>query len=227
MQVSAWSFKTWLQQFPFGLILWWLGLLLCAWLWLLPASSSVAKAEAATKAAKPSFAARLSDAALARTKHTVRYDGSYVRIDYPNGDVPADTGVCTDVLIRSYRALGVDLQKLVHEDMRAHFSAYPSKRIWGLKKPDSNIDHRRVPNLQTFFSRHGQSLPVSKQTSDYGVGDVVTWMLPGNLPHIGVVVARKNAHGTPMVVHNIGAGPQLEDVLFAYTITGHYRYQQQ
>lgn len=231
MQVSASSFKIWLERFPCGLILWWLGLLLCAWLWLVPVSSPTAKAEAAAKtvvdglnASPQSFASRLAAAAMARTKHRVRYDGSYVRIDYPNGDVPADTGVCTDVVVRSYRALGVGLQRLVHEDMRANFSAYPSKRMWGLNKPDSNIDHRRVPNLQTFFSRHGVSLPVSDKASDYAVGDVVIWMLPGNLSHIGIVVDRESADGVPMVVHNIGAGPELSDVLFAYPITGHYRF---
>jgi uncharacterized protein YijF (DUF1287 family) len=133
------------------------------------------------------FQQDLVEAALERTQHQVSYNGAYYRLDYPNGDVPANIGVCTDVVIRAYRSLGVDLQVLVHEDMAANFAAYPSKRIWGLSSTDRNIDHRRVPNLQTFFARHGQSLPVSQTSSDYLPGDLVTWMLPGNLPHIGIV----------------------------------------
>lgn len=172
------------------------------------------------------FAQNLSDAAIDRTNHSVRYDGAYFSIDYPGGDVPADMGVCTDVVIRSYRTLGVDLQVLVHEDMKAHFDAYPSKRIWGLNRTDRNIDHRRVPNLQVFFERHGESLPISQSARNYLPGDLVTWMLPGNLPHIGIVTDRLNADsGQPLIVHNMGAGPQLEDILFDYSITGHYRYQ--
>jgi uncharacterized protein YijF (DUF1287 family) len=121
--------------------------------------------------------------------------------------------------------LGIDLQVLVHQDMAANFSAYPSKRIWGLTRPDPNIDHRRVPNLQVFFKRHGQTLAVSDQTEAYKPGDVVTWMLPGNLPHIGIVTDEiAPATKRPLVVHNIGQGPRLEDVLFAYPVTGHYRY---
>ena len=172
------------------------------------------------------FPSRLVEAALERTRHSVWYDGSYVRIDYPGGDVPADTGVCTDVVIRAYRALGIDLQQQVHEDMRQHFDQYPSLRIWGLKRPDTNIDHRRVPNLQAFFTRHGQSLPVSKrpESESYQPGDLVTWVVPGNRPHIGIVVDRKSAAGVPLIVHNIGYGPKLEDMLFDYPITGHYRY---
>ena len=170
------------------------------------------------------FPNSLVEAALERTRHSVWYDGSYVRIDYPGGDVPADTGVCTDVVIRAYRALGIDLQQQVHEDMRQHFDQYPSLRIWGLKRPDTNIDHRRVPNLQAFFTRHGQSLPVSKRPESYQPGDLVTWMVPGNRPHIGIVVDRKSAAGVPLIVHNIGYGPKLEDMLFDYPITGHYRY---
>ena len=168
----------------------------------------------------------LVNAAYDRTTHNVRYDGAYHRIGYPNGDVPANVGVCTDVIIRSYRALGIDLQKLVHEDMRDNFSAYPSKRIWGLTKSDSNIDHRRVPNLQAFFKRHGTMLPITNNAENYKAGDIVTWMLPGNLPHIGIVVNTLSADKkTPLIVHNIGAGPQLENVLFRYKITGHYRYE--
>lgn len=171
------------------------------------------------------LAARLVEAAIDRTNHNVRYDGRYVVIDYPNGDVPADIGVCTDVIIRAYRKLGIDLQQRVHEDIRMSFDAYPSRRIWGLTSADRNIDHRRVPNLQTFFSRHGTVLPVTRQADSYRPGDLVTWMLPGNLPHIGIVTDRINPEsGNPLIVHNIGAGPKLEDMLFSYPITGHYRY---
>ncbi|GIU44965.1 hypothetical protein TUM4438_17360 [Shewanella sairae] len=172
------------------------------------------------------FSAELVQAAMDRTEHHVRYDGSYFKLDYPNGDVPANIGVCTDVVIRSYRQLGIDLQVLVHEDMNSHFAQYPSKRIWGLSRPDKNIDHRRVPNLQTFFTRHGRTLQVSNDGADYQAGDIVTWMLPGNLPHIGILVEQTSLEQKrPLVVHNIGAGPQLEDMLFEYPITGHYRYQ--
>ncbi|MEM8816749.1 MAG: DUF1287 domain-containing protein [Pseudomonadota bacterium] len=172
-----------------------------------------------------SFESRLVTAALERTNHSVEYDGAYLSIPYPGGDVPADKGVCTDVLIRSYRKLDIDLQRAVHEDMAANFDAYPSRRIWGLSRPDTNIDHRRVPNLQTFFERNGEKLPATGDARDYLPGDLVTWMLPGNTPHIGIVTDRRSADGqTPLVVHNIGAGPKLEDMLFAYDITGHYRY---
>jgi len=165
---------------------------------------------------------RLVAAAIERTQHAVRYDGSYRPIGYPGGDVPQDVGVCTDVVVRSYRALGIDLQRLVHEDMEASFSSYPP--LWGLSRPDSNIDHRRVPNLQTFFRRHGVVLPISQEPGDYAAGDLVTWMLPGNLPHIGIVTDRRAASGRPLIAHNIGRGPQLEDMLFDYEITGHFRY---
>ena len=171
-----------------------------------------------------SFSENLAQAALERTEHQVSYDGAYRKLAYPNGDVANNKGVCTDLVIRSYRQVGLDLQQLVHDDMLQHFNLYPSKRIWGLSRPDSNIDHRRVPNLQTYFSRFGQSLAISNQAEDYKKGDIVTWMLPGNLPHIGLVVenSRKGVHG-PLIVHNIGAGPQEEDMLFDYKITGHYR----
>jgi len=162
----------------------------------------------------------LVTAARQQTQSTVTYDGSYARIGYPMGDVPADRGVCTDVVIRAYRAIGIDLQVLVHEDMRAHFSSYP--RLWGLSKPDTNVDHRRVPNLQRFFERAD-----AKSTSAvYKPGDLVTWRLPGNLPHIGIV-SDQLVQGTdrPLVIHNIGAGPKEEDMLLAYPVTGHYRYR--
>ena len=160
-------------------------------------------------------------AARAQIGKTVSYDPSYKKLDYPNGDVPSETGVCSDVVVRALRAQGVDLQKEVHEDMSANFSAYP--RNWGLKKADRNIDHRRVPNLMTYFKRKGLSIAVSKKAEDYAPGDIVTWILPRNLTHIGVVSDRKSASGTPLVIHNIGAGTQEEDLLFAYRITGHFR----
>ena len=171
------------------------------------------------------FELDIVQAALERTIHNVRYDGRYLSIPYPNGDVPANIGVCTDVIVRTYRAIGTDLQQLVHEDMVANFEAYPSKRIWGVSRTDKNIDHRRVPNLQAFLSRHGEVLAVSNDASDYKAGNIVTWMLPGNLPHIGLITNKISAlTDNPMVVHNIGAGPKLDDVLFSYSITGHYRY---
>ena len=164
-------------------------------------------------------------ALLERTTHNVTYDGSYRSIAYPGGDVPANVGVCTDVVIRSYRLLGIDLQKLVHEDMLKSFELYPSKRIWGLTKPDKNIDHRRVPNLQTYFKNHGQVLTKSSNAKDYKTGDIVTWMLPGNLPHIGMVVNElAKDTGNPLIVHNIGRGPEKSDMLFDFKITGHYRF---
>jgi uncharacterized protein YijF (DUF1287 family) len=171
------------------------------------------------------FLEKLSAAAIERTHHAVRYDSRYVRIPYPGGDVPAETGVCSDEVIRAYRALGIDLQKEVHEDMVANFSAYPNQRRWLPAHPDSNIDHRRVPNLMVFFGRKGTSLPVTTRAEEYGPGELVTWDLGGGVPHIGIVVDRRSAaSGRYMVVHNIGAGPKMEDVLFSWKITGHYRY---
>ncbi len=166
----------------------------------------------------------LADAAFARTKIPVVYDGSYHRLNYPGGDVPANIGVCTDVVIRSYRSLGCDLQVLVHEDMSDNFSVYPT--IWQNSKPDHNIDHRRVPNLRKFFSRHGQELKVTQKGSDYLPGDLVTWVVGQNLPHIGIVSSFNSTDGKrPLIIHNIGSGPQLEDRIFDFEITGHYRYQ--
>ena len=165
-------------------------------------------------------------AAHDRTTHNVRYDGAYVAIPYPNGDVPANTGVCTDVVIRTYRQLGIDLQERVHEDMKANFNAYPSNRIWGLTTTDRNIDHRRVPNLQVFFRLHGEELPITQNKFDYNAGELVTWMLPGNLPHIGIVSDKHDPiSGVPLIIHNIGAGPKLDNILFEYQITGHYRFE--
>lgn len=167
----------------------------------------------------------ITAALIERTTHNITYNGAYYSIGYPGGDVPSNIGVCTDVIIRAYRTLGVDLQERVHEDMQAHFTHYPSKRIWGLSKPDKNIDHRRVPNLQVFFKKHGAVLAKSTNPNDYKVGDIVTWMLPGSLPHIGMVVSASTEEGdNPLIVHNIGRGPEKSDMLFAYPITGHYRY---
>lgn len=172
-----------------------------------------------------SFELDIVAAAHERTHSHVRYDGAYVKLNYPMGDVPSDTGVCTDVIIRAYRAIGTDFQQLIHEDMVSNFSSYPSKRIWGLNKADKNIDHRRVPNFQTFFKRHGIVLKVNKDPLNYKAGDIVTWLVSGNLPHIGIVTDTINPKtGNPMIVHNIGSGPKLDDMLFSYPITGHYKY---
>jgi len=169
------------------------------------------------------FFARLAAAAVERTRHVVTYDGRYRSMSYPLGDVPDSTGVCTDVVVRSYRAVGIDLQERVHLDMSAHFQEYPSD--WGLTAPDPNIDHRRVPNLQAFFRRQGAELEVTDDPADYTPGDIVTWRLPSNAHHIGIVVDRRSADGTrPLVVHNISRGPQVEDVLFRFPITGHFRF---
>lgn len=181
--------------------------------------------QASSPVLRQQFTQRLVAAAIERTRHSVRYTPGYVRIPYPNGDVPADTGVCTDEIIRSYRATGVDLQKEVHEDMLRNFAAYPSQKRWRLGHPDPNIDHRRVPNLMVFFERKGETLPVTNRAADYAPGDLVTWDLGGGVPHIGIVVDQKARWSDRyMVVHNIGAGPKLEDVLFNWKITGHYRY---
>ncbi len=191
------------------------------------------------------FSKRLTDAAIERTKSHVIYDPAYRKLSYPGGDVPSDRGVCSDVVVRSYRALGIDLQKLVHEDMRRSFRSYPKR--WGLRRPDRNIDHRRVPNLRTYFKRHGKVLLVSANGSDYQPGDLVTWDIAkpfvgtelasrksssrkrqrfAQTPHIGIVSTRMSADGQrPLIVHNIGWGTRLEDMLFNFRITGHYRFQ--
>jgi len=171
------------------------------------------------------FLEKLVAAAIERTNHSVKYVSAYVHLNYPGGDVPADTGVCSDEIIRSYRAVGVDLQREVHEDMVKNWSAYPPKAKWGQAHPDTSIDHRRVPNLMVFFSRKGESLPVTQRADDYSPGDIVTWDLGGDVPHIGIVVNVKSVEtGRPLIVHNIGEGPKMEDVLFVWKITGHYRY---
>ncbi len=170
------------------------------------------------------FAEELAAAAVLLTEEEVVYDPGYYAIAYPNGDIPAGRGVCTDVVIRAYRYLAIDLQKEVHEDMLAHFEIYPD--IWGLKQPDANIDHRRVPNLMKYFERHGSEIPITNSPSDYHAGDVVCWNLGGAITHIGILVQSRSTDGLrPMVVHNIGRGQVLEDCLFDYRIIGHYIYQ--
>ncbi|HOD32721.1 MAG TPA: DUF1287 domain-containing protein [Holophaga sp.] len=166
--------------------------------------------------------AGLVAAARSQIGVTVRYDGAYQRLAYPGGDVPLDRGVCTDVVVRAYRVLGVDLQVLVHQDMARHRAAYPN--LWGVRGTDRSIDHRRVPNLAVFFTRHGHRLTVSRDPKAYRPGDLVTWMLPGNLPHIGIVSEARSPGGVPLILHNLGRGTQEEDLLFRYPITGHFRY---
>ncbi len=169
------------------------------------------------------FYVQLADSALVLTNQRVIYDPAYRVIDYPNGDVPADKGVCTDVVIRAYRKLGIDLQKEVHEDMKSNFDMYP--KHWGLSRPDKNIDHRRVPNLMTFFTRHGTVKQITTNPNDYQPGNIVCWNLSGGLTHIGIVSRKKSADGQRnLMVHNIGGGQVLEDCLFSYKIIGHYRY---
>ncbi|MEZ5449741.1 MAG: DUF1287 domain-containing protein [Thiolinea sp.] len=172
------------------------------------------------------LAEHLSNAAIARTYQRVRYDGRYMPIAYPMGDVPSSIGVCTDTVIRSYRRLGIDLQRLVHEDMVRAFYAYPNLPKWGLAAPDPNIDHRRVHNLKAFFARHGQRLPVTHNPQDYRPGDLVTWYLGGDQEHIGIVVNRRSPDDPNryMIVHNIADGDKMEDVLFRMPISGHYRF---
>jgi uncharacterized protein len=192
----------------------WTPMLLCA------LAACDAGAAAATTTANTNTPAWVG-AARKQIGVTTRYDPAYVRLPYPNGDVPQDRGVCTDVVIRALRTHGLDLQRSVHEDMRANFAAYPKN--WGLRAPDRNIDHRRVPNLQTWFSRQGWSLRPNRDAAAYRPGDLVTWMLPGNLPHIGIVSDRNSRAGTPLIIHNVGRGTREEDILFDYPITGHYR----
>lgn len=171
-----------------------------------------------------SYQEQLSNAALRLTEQEVTYDPSYFSLDYPNGDVPSDKGVCTDVVIRAYRQVGLDLQKEVYEDMRENFALYPN--IWRLTKPDRNIDHRRVPNLMKYFERAGSTKPITQNPEDYLPGDIVSWNLGGSTTHIGIVVNKKSMDGERyMIVHNIGAGQVLEDCLFKFKIIGHYVFE--
>lgn len=167
---------------------------------------------------------KLSLAALELTKEKVVYDPSYFSISYPNGDIPKGKGVCTDVIIRAYRKIGVDLQKEVHEDMKTNFSKYP--KLWGLKSTDKNIDHRRVPNLMTYFKRKRAEKIISRNPKDYLPGDIVAWNLGGAITHIGIVVHKKSLDKKRnLIVHNIGSGQVLEDCLFSNKIIGHYRFR--
>jgi len=187
----------------------------------LSAGATAARAERPVSPATDLLA--LVQAARSQIGVTLRYDPAYVSLTYPGGDVPSDRGVCTDVIIRAYRkAYDCDLQRLVHDDMTTAFQAYP--KTWGMKQPDKNIDHRRVPNLQTFFERQKARWPVSDRGADYLPGDLVTQMLPGNLPHIMIVSDRKRSDGVPLVIHNIGQGTREEDYLFGSPRTGHYRF---
>ena len=175
-----------------------------------------------TARAEPARALDLVAAARAQVGVTLIYDPSYQQIAYPMGDVPMERGVCSDVVIRAFRAAGIDLQQELHRDMKRHFAAYPKN--WGLAKPDSNIDHRRVPNLATWFKRQGYHLPISQDAAAYQPGDVVTWILSGGQPHIGIVSDRRSDDGArPLVIHNIGWGAREDDALFEYRITGHFR----
>ena len=171
------------------------------------------------------FYQNLSKKALLLTEENVTYDPGYFSIPYPNGDVPENKGVCTDVIIRAYRKMDIDLQKEVHEDMKVNFQLYP--KIWGLTRTDTNIDHRRVPNLMVFFERFGETLPTTKNDKDYLPGDIVCWNLGGAITHIGIVSSKKSFTGHPLIIHNIGAGQVLQDCLFDYKIIGHYRYRKQ
>jgi uncharacterized protein len=169
---------------------------------------------------------KVNAGAIEQTTQTTDYDGSYVKLDYPNGDVPINTGVCADVVVRAFRKAGIDLQKELHEDMKKNFAKYPQK--WGARRPDTNIDHRRAPNLMNWFDRQGKARPITKDAKDYLPGDVVAWDLDNGLPHIGMV-SKIKVEGAERyaVVHNIGSGARIEDVLFAWKITGHYRYFEQ
>lgn len=170
------------------------------------------------------WAHKLIDAAKSQIGVTVSYDPAYRAITFPGGDVPREVGVCTDVIIHAYRdAMAVDLQKLVNADMKQAFGDYP--KMWGLKRPDPNIDHRRVPNLQTFFKRKGAVKPVPSDPRGYQPGDIVTVMLPGNLPHIALVADQMTEDGSrPLVIHNIGGGARMEDMLTAFQLSGRYRF---
>jgi uncharacterized protein YijF (DUF1287 family) len=198
--------------------------LLARWGFAVRCALAAALLLAASSAPADELPARLRtilDSAYDQVGITLAYDPTYQTLRFPGGDVPLDRGVCTDVIVRAYRAVGIDLQLLVNQDMRQDFRSYP--RLWGLSRPDPNIDHRRVQNLAVFFGRHGQMLPISSDAHDYAPGDIVTWRLPAGQPHIGLVTDRRR-DGRPLIVHNIGEGAKIEDILFVYQITGHYRH---
>lgn len=174
------------------------------------------------KPVPPPHVEKMLDSAFKQVEITRSYDPSYVRIKYPNGDVPETTGVCADVIVRAFRAQGVDLQQALHEDMRRDFTQYPKK--WGMKRPDPNIDHRRVYNLMTFFERQGKALPVTQNPADYQPGDVVAWDLGNGQAHIGIVTHLTTPDGRPLMAHNIAYGTNIEDALFFWPVIGHYRY---
>ncbi len=189
---------------------------------LASADSPVAADQSSTEKA---MALALARAAEARADLPTLYDPSYVELVYPGGDVPIDRGVCTDLVVRAYRDVGIDLQKLVHEDMSRAFDAYPSRSIWGMGEPDPSIDHRRVPNLMVFFRRHGQAVTASSDASGYMAGDIIAWNLGGGLTHIGILTSRQ-VPGTRrlLVAHHVGGPPRKDDSLFRWEIIGHYRY---
>lgn len=188
-----------------------------------PAPQVAPSVDDAAATARPApFSPPWVAAARAQIGVTVRYDPAYRVLAYPGGDVPADRGVCTDVIVRALRSQGLDLQQLLHEDMRTAFADYPSH--WGLARPDRNIDHRRVPNLMRWFERHGWQQPTGATAADFAAGDIVAWKLDGNgLLHVGIVSDRRLADGTPLVLHNIARGTQEENLLFQHAIIGHYR----
>lgn len=189
---------------------------------ILLALTSCGQVEEVAGGGKAGPANSIVGAARSQIGVTVSYDPAYVALSYPGGDLPREKGVCSDVVIRALReGKKMDLQKLVHEDMKANFAKYP--KIWGLRRTDRNIDHRRVPNLRTYFKRKGCVVPVTKKPGDYQPGDLVTCTVPPNLPHIMIVSDRRSSRGVPLVIHNIGRGVREEDVLFTYPLTGHYR----
>jgi uncharacterized protein len=199
-----------------------IGLALLSLLSLMPLSGTQSVGETAPRPG--SVGGRIVAGARAEVARGVDYKAAYEQISYPGGDVPRDHGVCTDVVIRAFRSAGMDLQKLIHEDMRANFRAYPKN--WGLKRPDTNIDHRRVPNQMTFFRRKGLTLPLATTgvaAGTWRAGDVVCWKLDSGLDHCGVVSDRQGRNGVPHVIHNLGRAAE-EDVLTAWKITGHFRY---
>ena len=190
-----------------------------------PAPSTSSSSPAVTHAARADGFSpeQLITSARAQIGVTLAYDSAYTSLAYPNGDVAQEKGVCTDVVIRAMRAQKIDLQQLVHEDMQRAFTKYPTR--WGLRRPDANIDHRRVLNLETFMQRRGKAMAVTQNPTDYQAGDWVTWRVgDGKLPHVGIVSDRQSAEGTPLIIHNIGGGTQEEDVLFAFPIVGHFRW---
>lgn len=208
-------------------ILAWTGIAVCLWrlTYVLPlrtAEPEMVEAARSRIATVDSTLQQLLHAALDRTRVSLRYDSTYVPIPYPNGDIPANTGVCSDEVIRCYRAIGIDLQQMVHEDMIASFPDYP--KLWNLSQPDPNIDHWRVPNLETFLTRQGARLTASQNPADYQPGDLITSRITGGRPHIAIVVPAPDGKSPPWILHNRGFGPAMEDQLLAYPITGHFRW---